>query len=141
MKNLTLQEKQRLWKQSINPIRKILLWGLDSKKNPCLLILYGEQKFEREIKSSPNSYYTEAYILEPIVTYTNYTIFHGVNGHLPSIPNTYYEKENNVLCYMKGYKTAYEHWYYDRTTGSMSRWALRAFFFSKRASSLSSASK
>ncbi len=117
MKNLTLQEKQRLWKQSINPIRKILLWGLDSKKNPCLLILYGEQKFEREIKSSPNSYYTEAYILEPIVTYTNYTIFHGVNGHLPSIPNTYYEKENNVLCYMKGYKTAYEHWYYDRTTG------------------------
>lgn len=117
MKNLTLQEKQRLWKQSKNPIRKILLWGLDSKKNPCLLILYGEQKFEREIKSSPNSYYTEAYILEPAVVYTNYTIFHGVNGHLPSIPNTYYDKENNILCYMKGYKTAYEHWYYDRTTG------------------------
>ena len=56
MKNLTSEEQQRLWKLDEPPIRRIMLWGRDSKKDPCLLILYGEHKVEREIKSSPRSY-------------------------------------------------------------------------------------
>jgi len=51
------------------------------------------------------------------VTYTKYAIFHGVNGHLPSVPNTYYYEEKNVLCYRKGYKTAHRYWDYNRKTG------------------------
>jgi len=117
MRNLTLEEKQRLWKNDVNPVRKILLWGFDSYKNPCLLILYGQQEFEREIKSSPNSYYVEARLLKPTIVYTNYAVFHGINGHLPSIPNTYYSKDDNLLCYNKGYKTAGIYWQYDRKTG------------------------
>ena len=138
MKNLTSEEQQRLWKLDEPPTRKILLWGLDSKKNPCLLILYGKQQVEQELKPSPRSYYTEAYLLKPTVEYTNYAVFHGINGHLPSIPNTYYfaEKEmlqyrfqyrrlgysdhfaeKNLLCYPKGYKTAQRHWDYDKNTG------------------------
>jgi len=117
MKNLTSEEQQRLWKLDEPPTRKILLWGLDSQKNPCLLILYGKQEFERGLKSSPRSYYTDAHLLKPIVVYTNYTVFHGINGHLPSIPNTYYYKEKDLLCYTKGHKTAYISWDYDRRTG------------------------
>jgi len=117
MKNLTSGEQQRLWKPDKLPVRKILLWGLDSQKNPCLLILYGKQEIEREIKSSPRSYYTEAYVLKPTVTYTDYTVFHGMNGHLPSIPNTYYCEEKNLLCYSKGYKTAHRYWDYNSKTG------------------------
>jgi len=116
MKNLTPAEQQRLWKLDDPPIRKILLWGLDNQKNPCLLILYGKQEIERELRSS-HSYYAEARLLKPTVTYTNYTIFHGRNGHLPSIPNTYYYKEKNLLCYSKGYKTARRYWDYNSKTG------------------------
>lgn len=32
MRNLTSEEQQRLWKPDEPPVRKILLWGLDSKK-------------------------------------------------------------------------------------------------------------
>ena len=117
MKNLTSEEQQRLWKLDVPPTRKILLWGLDSQKNPCLLILYGKQEVDQELKSSPRSYYVESYLLKPTVTYTNYAVFHGTNGHLPSIPNTYYCEEKDVLCYTKGYKTANRHWDYDRRTG------------------------
>lgn len=117
MKNLTSEEQQRLWKLDEPPIRKILLWGLDNQKNPCLLILYGKQEVDQELKSSPRSYYTEAYLLKPTVTYTNYAVFHGINGHLPSIPNTYYCEEKNLLYYTKGYKTAHRYWNYDRRTG------------------------
>lgn len=113
MKELTLEEKQRLWKLDTNPIRRILLWGLDGKKNPCLLILFGEQEFQREIKSSPRSYYAEAYLLKPTVEYTKYVVFHGMNGHLPSIPNLYYYKEDNILCYVAGYKSASGYWEYN----------------------------
>lgn len=114
MKNLTTEEQQRLWKLEEPPIRKILLWGLDGRKNPCLLILYGEQEFERDLYASRNSYYAEAHLLKPMVVYTNYAVFHGTGGHLPSIPNTYFFKEKNLLCYMKGYKTARRYWEYDR---------------------------
>jgi len=117
MKNLTSEEQQRLWKPDDPPVRKILLWGLDSQNNPCLLILYGKQEIERELRSSPRSYYAEAYLLKPTVTYTHYTVFHGINGHLPSIPNTYYFEEKDLLCYSKGYKTAYRYWDYDSKTG------------------------
>ena len=117
MRNLTSEEQQRLWKLDEPPIRKILLWGLDSQKNPCLLILYGKQEVEQELRSSPRSYYAEAYLLKSTVAYTNYAVFHGVNGHLPSIPNTYYCEEKNLLCYTKGYKTAHRYWNYDRSTG------------------------
>lgn len=117
MNNLTSEEQQRLWKLDKTPIRKILLWGLDSKKNPCLLILYGKHEVERELRSRPRSYYAEAYLLKPTITYTHYTVFHGINGHLPSIPNTYYCEEKNQLCYIKGYRTAHIYWDYNRGTG------------------------
>lgn len=117
MRNLTSEEQQRLWMPDEPPVRKILLWGLDSQKNPCLLILYGKQEVEQELKSSPRSYYTEAYLLKPMVTYTNYVVFHGINGHLPSIPNTYYYEEKNLLCYSKGYKAAERYWDYNDSTG------------------------
>ena len=117
VKNLTSEEQQRLWKLDEPPIRKIFLWGRDSKKDPCLLILYGEHKVEREIKSSPRSYYTEAYVLKPTVVYTHYAIFHGKNGHLPSIPNTHYYQKKNLLCYTYGYKTAHRYWDYNSSTG------------------------
>lgn len=117
MKNLTPEEQQRLWKLEEPPMRKILLWGLDSQKNPCLLILYGKQEVERELRTSPRSYYPEAYLLKPAVTYTKYAVFHGTNGHLPSIPNTYYLEEKNLLCYAKGHKTARRYWDYNRRTG------------------------
>lgn len=117
MKKLTSEEQQRLWKLDEPPIRRIMLWGRDSKKDPCLLILYGEHKVEREIKSSPRSYYTEAYVLKPTVAYTHYAIFHGKNGHLPSIPNTHYYKKKNLLCYTYGYKTAHRYWDYNNSTG------------------------
>lgn len=117
MKNLTSEEQQRFWKPDELPVRKILLWGLDSQKNPCLLILYGQHEAERELRPSHHSYYRDGYLLKPTVTYTNYTVFHGVNGHLPSIPSTHYFKEKNLLCYNKGYKTAHSYWDYDRRTG------------------------
>ncbi len=117
MKNLTSEEQQRLWKLDEPPTRRILLWGLDSKKNPCLLILYGKQEIEQELKLSPRSYYPDTYLLKPTVKYTNYAVFHGINGHLPSIPNTYYCEDKNLLCYTKGYKTAHRYWDYDRRTG------------------------
>ena len=117
MKNLTSEEQQRLWKLDEPPIRKIFLWGRDRKKNPCLLILYGEHKVERAIKSSPRSYYTEAYVLKPTVVYTHYAVFHGKNGHLPSIPNTHYYQKKNLLCYTYGYKTAHRYWDYNSSTG------------------------
>lgn len=117
MNNLTSEEQQRLWKLDEPPIRKILLWGLDNQKNPCLLILYGKQEVERELRSSRRSYYADAYLLKPSITYTKYAVFHGINGHLPSIPNTYYWEEQNLLCYTKGHKTADISWDYDRRTG------------------------
>ena len=46
-------------------------------------------------------------LLKPVIAYTHYAVFHGINGHLPSIPNTYYYEEQNLLCYTKGYKTAH----------------------------------
>lgn len=76
MNNLTTEEQQRLWKLDTPPIRKKLLWGLDSQKNPCLLILYGKQEVERELRSSPRSYYVDAYLLKSDVTYTHYAVFH-----------------------------------------------------------------
>ena len=33
-KDLTPDEKQRLWKLETEPVRKILLWGFDSHNNP-----------------------------------------------------------------------------------------------------------
>ncbi len=117
MNNLTSEEQQRLWKLDKSPIRKILLWGLDSKKNPCLLILYGKQEVERELRSRPRSYYADAYLLKPTITYTHYAVFHGINGHLPSIPNTYYSEEKNLLYQIKGYRTANIYWDYNRSTG------------------------
>ncbi len=117
MKNVTSEEERRLWKLEEPPIRRILLWGFDSQKNPCLLILYGKQEIERELRKSPRSYYPDAYVLKPMVGYTHYAVFHGVNGHLPSIPNTHYCEEKNVLCYSKGYKTAHRYWDYNQRTG------------------------
>ena len=116
-KDLTPDERQRLWKLEKEPVRKILLWGHDSQNNPCLLILYGVQEFEQKVQ--PSSYpYDDYHLLKPVVAYTKYSIFHGLNGHLPSIPSTYYVKEDNLLCYTKGYKSAYRYWDYNNETNS-----------------------
>ena len=96
-KDLTPDEKQRLWKLENEPVRKILLWGLDSQENPCLLILYGVQEFEQKVQPS-SYYYNDYHLLKPVVSYTKYAIFRGMNGHLPSIPGTHYCKDDNVLC-------------------------------------------
>lgn len=117
-KDLTPGEKQRLWKLENEPVRKILVWGFDSQKNPCLLILYGVQEFEQKVKPSSYYSYNDYHLLKPVVAYNKYTVFHGMNGHLPSIPNTHYLKEDNLLCYSKGYKTAYKGWDYNKETGS-----------------------
>ena len=116
MSEITEEQKQRLYKQCTEPIRKIMLWGKDKEENHCLLVLYGEQEFEKEVKRSARSYYEEAYLLKPDVTYTHYAVFHGSNEHFPSIPNTYYRKEQELLCYKKGYRTAKRRWDYDRET-------------------------
>lgn len=116
MSEITEEQKQRLSKQYTKPIRKIMLWGKDSEGNHSLLVLYGEQQFEKEVKSSPRSYYLEGYLLKSDISYTHYAVFHGINEHLPSIPNTYYRKEQKLLCYKKGYKTAKHQWNYDRET-------------------------
>ena len=116
MSEITEEQKQRIFKQCTQPIRKIMLWGKDSEGNHSLLVLYGEQQFEKEVKSSPRSYYSEGYLLKSDISYTHYAVFHGINGHLPSIPSTYYRKEQKLLCYKKGYKTAKHQWNYDRET-------------------------
>ena len=82
-----------------------------------MLILYGKQEVERELRSRPRSYYADAYLLKPTITYTHYAVFHGINGHLPSIPNTYYSEEKNLLYQIKGYRTANIYWDYNRSTG------------------------
>ena len=116
-KDLTPDEKQRLWKLENEPVRKILLWGLDSQENPCLLILYGVQEFEQKVQPS-SYYYNDYHLLKPVVSYTKYAIFRGMNGHLPSIPGTHYCKDDNVLCSSKGYKVAYKGWNYNYETSS-----------------------
>ena len=116
MKNLTSEEQQRLWKLDEPPTRRILLWGLDGRNNPCLLILYGIQEFERDLFASRRSYRAYGHLLKPEVCYTHYAVFHGTGGHLPSIPNTYFFREKNLLCYAKGYKTAHRYWDYDRNS-------------------------
>ncbi len=116
MSEITEEQKQRLYKQYTEPIRKIMLWGIDKKGNHCLLMLYGKHEFDKPVKRSERSYYTEGYLLKPDITYTHYAVFHGSNEHLPSIPNTYYRKKQELLCYKKGYRTAKRRWDYDRET-------------------------
>ncbi|NDO46869.1 hypothetical protein [Clostridium sp. MD294] len=113
MSELTEEQKQRLYYNN-DPIRKIMLWGKDSKENNCLLVLYGIQGVEIGVKKSSNQYYMNGYLLQPVVKYTHYAVFHGEKEHLPSIPNTYYYIEEKLLCYKRGYKTAKEKWDYNR---------------------------
>ncbi len=113
MSELTEEQKQRI-SYAEDPIRKIMLWGKDSQKNNCLLILYGIQTYEIGVKHSSNQYYVDGHLLQPVVKYTHYAVFHGEKEHLPSIPNTYYYIEDKLLCYKRGYKTAKERWDYNR---------------------------
>ena len=110
---LTEEQKQRFWKNE-EPLRKIMLWGKDNEENHSLLILYGTQATEKQVKVAPNYYWAEGILLNPVVKYTHYAVFHGEKEHLPSIPNTYYYIEDELLCYKRGYKTAKEKWDYDR---------------------------
>lgn len=110
---LTEEQKQRFWKNG-EPLRKIMLWGKDNEENHSLLILYGTQATEKQVKVAPNYYWAEGILLNPVVKYTHYAVFHGEKEHLPSIPNTYYYMEDELLCYKRGYKTAKEKWDYDR---------------------------
>ncbi len=116
MSKITEEQKQRLYKPCTEPIRKIMLWGKDKEENHCLLVLYGKHEFDKPVKHSERSYYAEAYLLKPDITYTHYAVFHGNNKHFPSIPNTYYRKEQELLCYKKGYRKAKRRWDYDRET-------------------------
>ncbi len=116
MSKITEEQKQRLYKPCTEPIRKIMLWGKDKEENHCLLVLYGKHEFDKPVKCSERSYYEEGHLLKSDITYTHYAVFHGNNKHLPSIPNTYYKKEQELLCYKKGYRTAKRRWDYDRET-------------------------
>lgn len=111
-KQLTEEEKRRLWRQEGEPIRTIKLWGKDSEGNNCMLLLYGKQEFQKKI-----DYY--AHLLNPIVKYTHYAVFHGIGKHLPSTPTTYIvegENQKKVLCNIKGYRTAKKKWNYNKQT-------------------------
>ena len=110
---LTEEQKQR-FSYVVTPIRKVMLWGKDKQKNNCLLMLYGLQGYEIGVKRYANQYYMDGYLLQPMVRYTHYAVFHGEKEHLPSIPNTYYYIEDKLLCYKRGYKTAKEKWDYDK---------------------------
>ena len=110
---LTEKQKQR-FSYVVTPIRKVMLWGKDKQKNNCLLMLYGLQGYEIGVKRYANQYYMDGYLLQPMVRYTHYAVFHGEKEHLPSIPNTYYYIEDKLLCYKRGYKTAKEKWDYDK---------------------------
>ncbi len=118
MRNLKPEEQKRLWKKSIyseeEPIRKIFLWGKDSEKNHCLIVLYGIQHFQETLKDSHG--WEEGHLLNPIIVYTRYAIFRGMNGHLPSIPNAYVDMEKNVLCSKRGYHTAQTSWDWNEKT-------------------------
>lgn len=119
MRNLTPEEKKRLWKKTLysdnEPIRKILLWGKDGENNYCLVVLYGIQHFQETLKDS-RGWYTEGHLLRPTVVYTQYAIFRGMNGHLPSIPNVYIDMEKNLLCSKRGYKIAQKSWDWNKET-------------------------
>jgi len=58
------------------PLRKLLFWGVDEKNNPSFLILYGNHKFNTNSSGQK--------VLECDVTYTDYAIFRGKEGHFPS---------------------------------------------------------
>ncbi len=119
MRNLTPEEQKRLWKKSLysddEPIRKIFLWGKDSEKNHCLIVLYGIQHFQETLKDS-HGWYIEGHLLNPIIVYTRYAIFRGMNGHLPSIPNAYVDMEKKLLCSKRGYETAQRSWDWNKET-------------------------
>lgn len=120
MKNLTPHQKQRIWKGGIEPLRTIFLLGIDNQKNPCLVILYGRHKIQMVLQ---NHYYHHECILEPSVRYTHYAVFHGINGHLPSVIKTYYHEdleEKNLLLHHRGYKTMQFTW--ERIPEQLHRW-------------------
>lgn len=58
------------------PLRKLIIWGTDENGDPGLMILYGYQKF-RQKRYRNNE-------LEDHVTYTDYMVFQGKEGHFPA---------------------------------------------------------
>lgn len=106
---------QKIWKKNYNPFRHILLWGWDDHDNPSFVILYGNHEFESS-EYDGNAFRA---ILKEEVKYTNYAIFRGKEGHLPSFEavkiynSTYYSSENAEdypkMYYKKGVK---RRWYY-----------------------------
>lgn len=117
------------------PVRQIMLWGKDKKANPCLLILYGEQEPEFLINRSRYSWNVDGYVLRKTVDYTHYAVFHGMNGHLPSIPCVNYIKGSNVLCTRKGYRESVIEWewnseerYYEQHRNPDKKYKIKEFY-------------
>lgn len=87
--------QNKIWKMEYPPLRKIILWGRDKDNNPGFLFLYGDHNFQQDKKSYN-------YILDDFVNYTDYAIFSGKQGHLPSFESVKimsgynYEKKKNV---------------------------------------------
>ena len=107
------EEKRFVGNGCQKPVRQIMLWGKDQKANPCLLILYGEQEPEYIVNHSRYSWNIDGYVLQQTVDYTHYAVFHGMNGHLPSIPSVNYikdSKDSYALCTRKGYRTSVVEW-------------------------------
>lgn len=110
-RKLSPEEQKRFVRNGYQkPVRQILLWGQDQKANPCLLILYGEQEPEYIVNHSRYSWNIDGYVLQSTVDYTHYAVFHGKNGHLPSIPSVNYLKDSNALCTRKGYHRSGIEW-------------------------------
>lgn len=86
--------KKRIWKRECEPLRHLVLWGVDSENNPSFLILYGKQDFYEQLEDGNN--------LSHEVTYTNYIVVKGKNGHLPSFKKVKILEEEDVYMRERG---------------------------------------
>jgi len=98
----------RRWGKRNEPVRKLILWGWDSRNNPSYLILLAYQEFKGEdvaITSADIEQFNDEQILtglseykheispgrynvlENNVIYHSYSLLKGDSGHLPNIKN------------------------------------------------------
>lgn len=67
-----LKDLKRMYHNEFYPMRKLFLWGWDNQNNPSFIVFYGLHEFEQKN------------VLKETVTYTDYMIFRGKEGHFPS---------------------------------------------------------
>lgn len=109
--NKKVQEK--VWKQYDSPIRSFTLWGWYLNQ-PSYLVLYGIQPIKQ--------YQNKNSILEPNVTYTNYAIFSGQDGHLPPVTEEKVIFYSNTLRFCVHYILSSSTW---QTTKSSELYTLK----------------